>query len=102
MNRFDNMKKRAELQQDIPMLKAYDGQFLIDALSTFLEENSGKVFSVSEVFAGIYGELNAADIREIKNKILNELSRGHRTGRFHRVPEQIGFYTWDYDLVNNG
>ncbi len=96
------MKKRAELQQDIPMLKAYDGQFLIDALSTFLEENSGKVFSVSEVFAGIYGELNAADIREIKNKILNELSRGHRTGRFHRVPEQIGFYTWDYDLVNNG
>jgi hypothetical protein len=86
--------------KEIPMLKVYEGQFLIDALSTFLEQNAGKVFSVSEVITGIYGELNAADDREVKNKVLNELSRGHRTGRFTRVPEQIGLYTWDYKLVN--
>ncbi|MBW4689943.1 MAG: hypothetical protein KME40_33885 [Komarekiella atlantica HA4396-MV6] len=86
--------------KEIPMLKAYEGQFLIDALSTFLEQNAGKIFNVSEVITGIYGELNAADVREVRNKVLNELSRGYRTGRFSRVPNQIGFYTWDYKLVN--
>lgn len=80
--------------KEIPMLKAYERLFLIDALSTFLEQNAGKVFNVSEVITGIYGELNAADVREVRNKVLNELSRGHRTGRFSRVPDQIGFYTW--------
>lgn len=86
--------------KEIPMLKEFQGQFLIDALTTFLENNSGKVFGVSEITNGIYGELTAAEIREVKNKVLNELSRGHRTGRFTRVPEQIGFYTWDLELLN--
>ncbi|WP_193200372.1 hypothetical protein [Nostoc sp. MG11] len=85
--------------KEISMLKVYEGQFLIDALSTFLEQNAGKVFGISEVITGIYGELNAADAREVKNKVLNELSRGHRTGRFSRVPDQIGFYTWDSKLI---
>ncbi|MCC5612011.1 hypothetical protein LC612_36090 [Nostoc sp. CHAB 5834] len=86
--------------KDIPMLEEFQGQFLIDALTTFLENNSGKVFGVSEITNGIYGELTATEIREVKNKVLNELSRGYRTGRFTRVPEQIGFYTWDLELLN--
>jgi hypothetical protein len=86
--------------KDIPMLEEFQGQFLIDALTTFLENNSGKVFGVLEITNGIYGELTATEIREVKNKVLNELSRGHRTGRFTRVPEQIGFYTWDLELLN--
>ncbi|MBD2565395.1 MULTISPECIES: hypothetical protein [Nostoc] len=86
--------------KDIPMLKEFQGQFLIDALTTFLENNSGKVFGVSEIINRIYGELTATEIKEVKNKVLNELSRGHRTGRFTRVPEQIGFYTWDLELLN--
>ncbi|MDF5737784.1 hypothetical protein [Nostoc sp. S13] len=86
--------------KDIPMLEEFQGQFLIDALTTFLENNSGKVFGVSEITNGIYGELTATEIREVKNKVLNELSRGHRTGRFTRVPKQIGFYTWDLELLN--
>ncbi|MBW4690025.1 MAG: hypothetical protein KME40_34330 [Komarekiella atlantica HA4396-MV6] len=98
--RKNNKSIKPPQPKEIPMLKAYEGQFLIDALSTFLKENAGKVFSISEVITGIYGELNAADAREVKNKVLNELSRGHRTGRFTRVPEQIGLYTWDYKLVN--
>ncbi|MEH1786251.1 hypothetical protein [Nostoc sp.] len=83
----------------VPMLKAFEGQFLIDALTSLLEENPGKVFSVAEVIAGIYGELDSQQLREIKNKVLNELSRGYRTGRFSRVPNQIGFYTWDSNLI---
>lgn len=83
----------------VPMLKAFEGQFLIDALTSLFEENPGKVFSVAEVIAGIYGELDSQQLREVKNKVLNELSRGYRTGRFSRVPNQIGFYTWDSNMI---
>jgi hypothetical protein len=86
----------------VPMLRAFDGQFLIDALTSLLEQNPGKVFSVAEVIAGIYGELDSQQIREVKNKVLNELSRGYRTGRFSRVPDKIGFYTWDSNLIAGG
>jgi hypothetical protein len=55
---------------------------------------------VNEVINGIYGELDDHEIREVKNKVLNELSRGHRTGRFSRVPNQIGFYTWDARMIS--
>ncbi|WP_298911622.1 hypothetical protein [uncultured Nostoc sp.] len=96
-----NKKKKSFLPpiKTVPMLKAFEGQFLIDALTSLLEQNPGKVFSVAEVIAGIYGELDSQQLREIKNKVLNELSRGYRTGRFSRVPNQIGFYTWDSNLI---
>jgi hypothetical protein len=86
----------------VPMLRGFEGQFLIDALTSLFEENPGKVFSVAEVIAGIYGELDSQQLREIKNKVLNELSRGYRTGRFSRVPNQIGFYTLDSNLILKG
>lgn len=86
----------------IPMRKEFEGQFLIDALSNFLEKYSGRVFSVREIIIGIYGELNEQEVREVKTKVLNELSRGYRTGRFSRVPDKIGFYTWDSQLMLEG
>lgn len=97
-----NKKPFIPQAKTVPMLKAFEGQFLIDALTSLLEQNPGKVFSVAEVIAGIYGELDSQQIREIKNKVLNELSRGYRTGRFSRVPNQIGFYTWDSNLILKG
>ncbi|WP_341529676.1 hypothetical protein WKK05_10370 [Nostoc sp. UHCC 0302] len=84
----------------IPMLKAFEGQFLIDALSTFLQQNAQKAFHIDEIVNGVYGKLNAADFREVKVKVQNELSRGYRTGRFSRVPDKFGFYTWDKELIN--
>ncbi|MBC1240773.1 hypothetical protein [Nostoc sp. 2RC] len=86
----------------VPMLKAYEGQFLIDALTSLFEKNPGKVFTVAEVIGGIYGELTSGELREIKNKVLNELSRGYRTGRFSKVPDQIGLYTWDSNMISEG
>ncbi|MBD2355983.1 hypothetical protein H6G41_15360 [Tolypothrix sp. FACHB-123] len=83
----------------VPMLRAYEGQFLIDAITSLLRQNSGKVFTVAEVIAGLYGELDADELREVKSKVLNELSRGYRTGRFSRVPEKVGLYTWDTNLM---
>ncbi len=83
----------------VPMLGEFEGQFLIDALTCFFEQNPGKIFNVAEVTEQLYGELDAEDFREVKPKVLNELSRGHHTGRFSRVPEQIGLYTWDSKLL---
>ncbi|MDP5337503.1 MAG: hypothetical protein NWQ28_02875 [Nodularia sp. (in: cyanobacteria)] len=83
----------------VPMLAEFEGQFLIDALSDFLEKHSGRVFSVADIITGLYGELDDQQVREVKTKVLNELSRGYRTGRFSRVPEKIGFYTWDSKLM---
>ncbi|MGM3308709.1 hypothetical protein ACSQ6I_22495 [Anabaena sp. WFMT] len=97
-----NKKKKPFVQQhtkEVPMLREFQGQFLIDALTSFLEQHKGRVFGVNEIVNGIYGELNDQEIREVKNKVLNELSRGHRTGRFSRVPNQIGFYTWDAKTI---
>jgi hypothetical protein len=101
-SRNKNKKPFVPPPKAVPMLKAFEGQFLIDALTSLFEENPGKVFSVAEVIAGIYGELDSQQIREIKNKVLNELSRGYRTGRFSRVPNEIGFYTWDSNLISKG
>ncbi|MEH2380672.1 MAG: hypothetical protein V7K27_17605 [Nostoc sp.] len=96
-----NKKKKpfVPLTKTVPMLKDFEGLFLIDALTSLLEQNPGKVFSVAEVIAGIYGKIDSHQVREIKNKVLNELSRGHRIGKFSRVPNQIGFYTWDSNLI---
>jgi hypothetical protein len=83
----------------VPMLRAFEGQFLIDALSSLLKQNAGKIFTVAEVIAGLYGDIDAEEIREIKSKVLNELSRGYRTGRFSKIPDKIGLYTWDVKLA---
>lgn len=83
----------------VPMLKAYEGQFLIDALTSFFRQHPGKVFSVAQVIAELYGDIDAEDIKEVKSKVLNELSRGYRIGRFDRIPDKVGFYTLDTQLV---
>ncbi len=81
------------------MIGEVEGQFLIDALTSFFEQNPGKIFNVAEVTKQLYGELDVEDLREVKPKVLHELSRGHRTGRFSRVPGEIGLYTWDSKLL---
>ena len=88
----------------IPMLPQFEGQFLIDAISSFLEDNSGKIYSVSEIIEQIYGALDEEEIREMKirSMVLGELSRGYRIGRFSRVPNKLGYYTWDLDTVDTG
>ncbi|RCJ39556.1 hypothetical protein A6770_38895 [Nostoc minutum NIES-26] len=83
----------------IPMLGDFEGQFLIDALTSLLQQNPLQVFNVAEVIEQLYGELDESDVKEVKPKVLNELSRGHRTGRFSRVPHEIGLYTWDSKLL---
>lgn len=100
-NGKDQQKKPQIISQTntIPMVKEFEGRFLIDALSDFLEKHSGRVFSVAEIINGIYGELDEQQVREVKSKVLNELSRGYRIGRFSRVPDKIGVYTWDSKLM---
>ncbi|MCG6138759.1 MAG: hypothetical protein MET45_29895 [Nostoc sp. LLA-1] len=86
----------------IPMIGEFSGQVLIDAISSLLEKNPGKIFTIAEVINGLCGELDGQEFNHIKSKVVKELSRGHRTGRFSRVPEQIGLYTWDSKLLPKG
>ncbi|MDJ0737231.1 MAG: hypothetical protein QNJ47_24725 [Nostocaceae cyanobacterium] len=85
--------------QRFPLLPQYKGKFLIEAVESFLEQYQGEIFSVDEIMDGIYGKLDDQQRREVKSAVLNELSRGHRIGRFSRVPDQVGFYTWDAKLL---
>jgi hypothetical protein len=101
-NNNNNKKKPFVLPKTklVPMLPPFEGKFLIDAIASFLQQNTGKVFSVSEIITGIYGELDSTKLREIRSTVLGELSRGYRIGRFARVPETIGCYTWDLNACD--
>ncbi|BAY73344.1 hypothetical protein NIES23_61720 (plasmid) [Trichormus variabilis NIES-23] len=86
----------------VPMMGEFEGKFIIDALTTLLQQNPGKVFNVAQVMEALYGELDPEEIKEVKTSVLNELSRGHRTGIFSRVPGEKGVYTWDVKLLSPG
>jgi hypothetical protein len=97
-----NKKKKPFLlpkARRVPMLAEFEGKFLIDAICILLQRNSGRIFSVGDVITGLYGDLNAEQLREIKTAVHNELSRGHRIGRFSRVPDKLGYYTWDLSKI---
>lgn len=83
----------------IPMQGEYEGKFLIDAITLLLQKNPKKVFDVTEVISKLYGKLNDEEIQEVRSKVLNELSRGYRTGRFSKVPDEKGLYIWDSKLL---
>lgn len=83
----------------IPMVEEFSGQVLIDAINSLLQQNPGKTFTIAEVINGLCGEVDSQEFNPIKSKVLKELSRGHRTGRFSRVPGEIGLYTWDSKLL---
>ncbi|BAT56772.1 unknown protein (plasmid) [Nostoc sp. NIES-3756] len=85
----------------VPMMGEFEGKFIIDALTILLQQNPGKVFNVAQVIEALYGELDPQEIKEVKASVLNELSRGHRTGIFSRVPGKTGVYTWDVKLLTS-
>ncbi|MBD2498888.1 hypothetical protein [Nostoc sp. FACHB-280] len=79
----------------IPMQGEFEGKFLIDAISSLLEQNPRRVFDIAEVINQLYGELPQSQLQKVRPGVLNELSRGYRSGRFSRVPEEKGLYIWD-------
>jgi hypothetical protein len=83
----------------IPMKAEFDGKFLIDAISSLLQKNPTTVFDVPEVINQLYGKLKPEQVQQVRPSVLNELSRGYRTGRFSRVPEEKGLYIWDSKLL---
>ncbi|MCC5640028.1 hypothetical protein LC593_30205 [Nostoc sp. CHAB 5844] len=83
----------------IPMKGEFKGKFVIDAISLLLEQNPRKVFDVAEVVNQLYGELPQSQLPKVRPSVLNELSRGYRSGRFSRVPQEKGLYIWDSKLL---
>ncbi|WP_026734991.1 hypothetical protein [Fischerella sp. PCC 9605] len=83
----------------IPMQGEFEGKFLIDAITSLLQQNPRKVFDVAQVINQLYGKLNPEQVQQVKSNVLSELSRGYRAGRFSRVPSQKGLYIWDSKLL---
>jgi len=83
----------------IPMKGEFEGKFLIDAISLLLQKNKRKVFDANEIINKLYGELSPEQLQKVRPGVLNELSRGFRSGRFSRVPEEKGLYIWDAKLL---
>ncbi|MBD2473033.1 hypothetical protein, partial [Nostoc sp. FACHB-145] len=83
----------------IPLKGELEGKFLIDAISLLLEKNPRKVFDANEVINRLYGKINPEQTKQVRPAVLNELSRGFRTGRFSKVPEEKGLYIWDAKLL---
>ncbi|WGV29023.1 hypothetical protein [Halotia branconii] len=96
----NNKPSPAAQTNSLPMVEEFSGKVLIDAISCLLQKNPGKTFTIAEVINGLCGEVDTQQFNQIKSKVLKELSRGHRTGRFSRVPGEIGLYTWDSKLLS--
>ncbi|MBD2435624.1 hypothetical protein [Nostoc sp. FACHB-110] len=99
-SKINNKKPDPEAKTNsIPMQGEYEGKFLIDAITLLLQKNPKKVFDVTEVINKLYGKLSDEEVQEVRSKVLNELSRGYRTGRFSKVPDEKGLYIWDSKLL---
>jgi hypothetical protein len=83
----------------IPLKGEFEGKFLIDAITSLLQKNPKKIFDVAEVVKKLYGELKPEQVQKVRSGVLNELSRGYRTGRFSKVPQEKGLYIWDSKLL---
>jgi hypothetical protein len=81
------------------MLPPYQGHSLFWAVTTFLQENQGKVLSVDDVIKGLFGEVEPRRIGQVRQAVSNRLSKGKVEGRFVSVPGPKGHYTWDLSLV---
>jgi hypothetical protein len=86
-------------QLSAPMLPPYQGHSLFWAVTTFLQENQGKVLSVDDVIKGLFGEVEPRRIGQVRQVVSNRLSKGKVEGRFTSVPGPKGHYTWDLSLV---
>ncbi|MCC5640030.1 hypothetical protein LC593_30215 [Nostoc sp. CHAB 5844] len=83
----------------MPRKQEFEGKTLIDAISSLLQQNPRKVFDIGEIIDKLYGEIEPEQTKQVKPKVLKDLSRGYRTGRFSKVLDEKGLYLWDSRLL---
>jgi ribosomal protein L12E/L44/L45/RPP1/RPP2 len=80
----------------------YQKLTLIAAIAKVLEAREGKIVNADEVVKALYGELKPNDHKVAKDRVTKNLSKGKTEGRWARLPDQLGAYTWDLDTVKEG
>ncbi|AFY70448.1 hypothetical protein Pse7367_2184 [Thalassoporum mexicanum PCC 7367] len=78
---------------------SYQKLTLIAAIAKVLESKEGKIVNADEVVKALYGELKPSDHKVAKDRVTKNLSKGKTEGRWARLPDQLGAYTWNLDTV---
>ncbi len=83
----------------IPFVPSLNGMRLGDAILTVLQANPEVVFHNDNVVRAIYGELDENLLRVAKDRVTKELSRGYKLGRWQRLDNKPGCYTFSKKLT---
>jgi len=83
----------------IPFVPSLNGMRLGDAILTVLQANPETVFHNDNVVRAIYGELEENLLRIAKDRVTKELSRGYKLGRWQRLDNKPGCYTFSKKLT---
>jgi hypothetical protein len=77
----------------------YQKLTLIGAIAKVLEAREGEIVTADEVVKALYGELKPNDHKVAKDRVTKNLSKGKTEGKWSRLPDQLGAYTWNLDTV---
>lgn len=83
-----------------PLLPQYQHLTKSSAIENLLHEHSGTILHVDFILRALYGELSLQDITTEMPRINDSLKKGVAKGLWDRVPDEVGCYTADIQLVD--
>ncbi|MEB3181619.1 MAG: hypothetical protein VKL59_21680 [Nostocaceae cyanobacterium] len=102
---LSNSRKRRPPRQipplSIPFLPKMSGMKLGDAILSVLQEHPNDVSNTDYIVRAIYGELEGIVLRTAKDRVIKELSRGYKQGRWYRLADTPGWYTASKKLAQS-
>lgn len=93
-------KKRKNRGSSPPLSEQYQGMSVLAAAAEIIKSRCGEVLSVRDIFAIIFLPHHSKQAQaDLRNLLSRELSRGVKEGRFYRVENIAGHYTWDLSKI---
>jgi cell division septum initiation protein DivIVA len=93
---------RGRKKVSLKLQSDYQKLTLLGAIAKVLEAREGKIVTADEVVKALYGELKPSDHKVAKDRVTKNLSKGKTEGKWARLPDQLGAYTWNLDTVKEG
>ncbi len=84
-----------------PLLPQYQHLTKSSAIENLLHEHSGTILHVDFILRALYGELSLQDVTAEMPRINDSLKKGVAKGLWDRVPDEVGCYTTDINLVDS-
>ncbi len=85
--------KKRERNNDIKMLKSYDGLTMHEAIAQVLQGKGGAV-DTDTIVCALYGNnLLTEEFKVAKDRVTKSLSKGKQLGKWYRIPDRAGVYT---------